>query len=108
MIEALLGNKTAEKVLLFITVYGEGYAKKMATVFNLSVNGIQQQLQRLEAGGILVSQLKGRTRVYYFNPRCVFIDNIKALMEKVLSYMPNEEIQKYYRERTRPRRKGKI
>ena len=60
MLEGLVGNATAEKVLLFLEQYEEGYALEIAKQFDgLPVSMVQRQLQRLEAGGILVSQLRG-------------------------------------------------
>ncbi len=107
MLEPILGNETVEKVLLFLSVYGEGYGSQMSKTFAIPIRGIQQQLERLENGGVVVSQKKGRTRIYQFNPRYVFLDELKALLEKTLKVLPEEEIKKYYRKRTRPRRKGK-
>ncbi len=69
MLEPILGNGTVEKILLFLSVYGEGYGTKMADTFNIPLNGIQQQLKRLEDGGVLVSQLNGKTKIYKFNPK---------------------------------------
>jgi len=107
MLEGLFGNITVEKILLYILIYNEGYAKKIADTFNMSLNRVQQQLQRLENGGIIVSQKKGKTRIYYFNPRYPFIKEIKALLEKAFQYLPEEIVEKYYRQKTRPRKKGK-
>ncbi|MCK4533815.1 winged helix-turn-helix transcriptional regulator [bacterium] len=107
MLEPILGNSTVEKILLFLSVYGEGYGTKMSDTFKISLNGIQQQLKRLEDGGVLVSQLKGKTRIYKFNPRYFFLKELKSLLEKVLKVLSETELKKYYRQRTRPRRKGK-
>lgn len=107
MLEPILGNNTVEKVLLFIFTYKEGYAKQMSDVFNIPVNGIQQQLLRLEEGGVLVSQKKGNTRIYTFNPRYVFLDELQQMLDKAMKMLPDKEIRKYYRMRTRPRKTGK-
>lgn len=107
MLEPILGNSTVEKILLFISVYGEGYATRMSNIFRIPLNGIQQQLKRLEEGGVLVSQLKGKTRIYKFNPRYLFLRELKNILEKALELLPRDEVKKYYRQRTRPRRKGK-
>lgn len=107
MLEPILGNPTIEKVLLFISVYNEGYAKRMADTFNIPVNGIQQQLSRLEEGGVLVSQKKGNTRIFMFNPRYVFLEELNSLLKKALKMITKEETKKYYRQRTRPRKTGK-
>jgi DNA-binding transcriptional ArsR family regulator len=68
---------------------------------------VQQQLRRLEEGGVVVSRLYGRVRLYEFNPRYPFLDELRALLAKAMEYLPQEEIDKYYMRRTRPRRPGK-
>jgi len=107
MLEPVLGNSTVEKVLFALEVYGQVYPNGLAKLFGISVNGIQQQLSRLEDGGIVVSLMAGRTRLYQFNPRYAFLKELKALIKKAMQFLPQKEIQKYYRNRTRPRRKGK-
>ena len=107
MLESIFGNATMEKILFFIFTYRNGYARQMANSFDIPVNGIQQQLLRLENGGVLVSQMIGKTRLYQFNPIFPFIDELKRLLEKAISTLPQKELEKYYRNRTRPRRKGK-
>ena len=88
MLESLFGNVTIEKIFLFLFVYGEGYPKKIADVFDIPVNGIQQQFKRMEDGGIVVSKLQGKTRVYQFNPRFVFLDQLKTLLQKAVDVLP--------------------
>lgn len=107
MLEPILGNNTIEKVLFFIFTYREGYAKRMSDTFKIPINGIQQQLYRLEEGGVLVSQKKGNTRIYTFNPRYAFLDELQKMLSKAMKMLPNGEIKKYYRKRTRPRKAGK-
>jgi DNA-binding transcriptional ArsR family regulator len=107
MLEKLFGNRTVEQVLLFIYAYGEGYAQEIADTFDISLSAVQRQLERLETGGVLVNQLKGRTRVFTWNPRWPFLDELNALLKKALVYLPEFEQEKYFRRRTRPRRTGK-
>ena len=107
MLEPLLGNATVEKVLLFLQRYGTGYPRDIATTFEIPVNGVQQQLRRLERGGVVVSRLYGRVRLYEFNPRYPFLAELRALLEKAIEYLPQAELDKYYMKRTRPRRPGK-
>jgi DNA-binding transcriptional ArsR family regulator len=107
MIESLLGNSTVEKVLLYLQNYNEGFATEIASVFSMRLSVVQKQLKRLEDGGVIVGQTKGRTRVYYWNPRYPFLKNLQTLLAQVLDFVPEQEIQKYYRNRTRPRRTGK-
>jgi len=76
-------------------------------MFNIPVNGIQQQMDRLENGGVLVSSLVGKTRLYQFNPRYPFLKELKSLIQKAMDFLSENELNKYYRKRTRPRKKGK-
>ncbi len=107
MLASLFGNETAEKVLLYLQNYGEGYAREIAAAYEIPLLSVQRQLQKLENGGILVSKALGRTRMFYFNPRNYFLPELKALLEKELGALPQREIQRYYRNRARPRRTGK-
>jgi DNA-binding transcriptional ArsR family regulator len=107
MLESLFGNPTVEKVLLYLQNYDEGYASEIALTFSISLSVIQKQLKRLEEGGIVVSQKRGRTRIFLWNPRYPFLKELQMLLEKALTFMPDSEIKKYYRQRKRPRRSGK-
>ena len=107
MIESLVGNSTAEKVLLYIANYEEGYTSGIAETFNIPKSQVQKQLIRLENGGILVARDKGNQRVFNFNPRCLFKKELIVLLNKILEITPKEDIEKYYRQRQRPRRTGK-
>jgi hypothetical protein len=108
MLEGLFGNATAEKVLLYIEQFEEGYALGIAKDFGgLAVAPVQRQLERFEAAGLLVSQLKGRTRLYTWNPRYAFRDEVRALLRKALRALPEDERRRYFAKRRRPRRTGK-
>lgn len=107
MLEGIFGNKTAESVMLYMQNYEESYATEISSAFGISQSMVQKQLARLEEKGIFVSQLKGRTRVYYWNPRYPFLSELRKLLEKAFEYMSDDQIKKFYRKRTRPRRQGK-
>jgi hypothetical protein len=68
---------------------------------------IQKQLDKLEAGGVLVSREVGKTRPYVFNPRYPFLNELKALLGKALSFYSQEEQDKFMMNRRRPRARGK-
>lgn len=87
MLEPLLGSKSSEKVLIFIEVFGEGYAREISQFFEINLDPIQKQLDKLEAGGILVSFVKGRTRIYTFNPRYPFLKELKHYWIKHLPFI---------------------
>lgn len=107
MYKALFGNKVAEACLLYIVNYGEGYINGIGKTFAIAPRQVQLQLERLEAGGILVSQFSGNIKLFRLNPRLAIKAELTALMEKILALMPEEKTEKYFRERRRPRRTGK-
>lgn len=107
MIGKLFGSSTAEKVLFYLTAYQEGYASVIAKTFEIPLNMVQKQLVKFENASLLVSVLKGRTRVFCWNPRYPFLKEFKAFLEKAFEFIPEEEKEKYYRQRQRPRRTGK-
>ncbi len=108
MLEGIFGNASAEKVLLYLEQYEEGYATAIANNFDdLTLNMTQRQLERCERAGALVSSLKGRTRLYTWNPRYPFRKELRALLKKALEQLPRAERERYFTERRRPRRAGK-
>lgn len=107
MIETILGSENSEKVLMFILIRTKGYAKEIAEFYSSALSPIQNQLRKFENGGILVSFLEGRTRVFEFNPTYVFLPELKALLDKAFSFYPEEQIEKLKMNRRRPRRTGK-
>ncbi|MBU4457015.1 MAG: winged helix-turn-helix domain-containing protein [Nanoarchaeota archaeon] len=107
MLEPLLGSESSEQVLVFILARNEGYATEIARFFGANLYAIQRQLEKLEAGSVLVSREAGRTRLYEFNPRYPFLKELKSLLEKVLSFYPEETREKLLMNRRRPRRRGK-
>lgn len=107
MLEKLFGSKTAERVLMYLFVYGEGYPTEISGVFSLPVSMVQKQLQKFEEAGILVSRLRGKVRIYAWNPRCPYLEELKKLLDKNYEYLPEPIRDHYYRGRTRPRRADK-
>jgi predicted transcriptional regulator len=88
MLSPLLGSENCERVLIFILARDQGYATEIANFFGTSLYAIQKQLDKLERGNILVSHTVGRTRLYCYNPRYPFLDEVKHLLEKALSFYP--------------------
>ena len=107
MLEAIFGSKNRERVLQFILANGEGYAKEIADFYGTSVDPIQKQLEKMELGGVLVSKSVGRTRLFVFNPRYAFLNELKALLERAREYYDPDEIERLTMGRKRPRRAGK-
>ncbi|MEX0828398.1 MAG: winged helix-turn-helix domain-containing protein [Haliea sp.] len=107
MIEAIVGSEGAERVLLFLAARGSGYPREIATIWSMDVSTVQNQLLRMERDGLLVSRTVGRTRVFEFNPRYAFRDEVKALLNKALIQLPSGVQEKLTLHRKRPRRTGK-
>lgn len=107
MLENLFGSINKERVLVYLFVNGEGYARAIAQFFGTNLRNIQVQLDNLEAGGILVSRQEGRTRLYEFNPRWPLRKELAALIERMLDFYPPEELERLFGGRRRPRRRGK-
>ena len=107
MVDSLFGSRSASQTLLFLQNYGEGHARRIATTFDVSHNGIQRQLSRLEAAGFLVSRLVGNTRVFGWNPRPAIVKDLRAFLEAELQRLPSDVTRTFFRQRQRPRRSGK-
>lgn len=107
MLEPLLGSASRERVLIFILGRDRGYGAEISQFYEVDITPVQKQLEKLEAGGILVSQPVGRTRVYSFNPRYPFRTELLALLSKALSFYPADVRAALLVNRRRPRRAGK-
>lgn len=88
MLEAAFGSLAAERVLLFLHRYEQAYGRQVAGAFAMPVSEVQKQLRKLELGGLLVSQMAGRTRIYTWNPRSVFVAPLRRLLQVMLEHLP--------------------
>ena len=109
MLEALLGNESIERVLFYVLKNKTCYALQLKKQFQSTLSPMQQALLPLESGGILVSTLVGKTRVFQFNPRYLFLKELCSFLQRVYETLPKEIKKKYYETpvRKRPRRSGK-
>ncbi len=107
MLEAIFGNGTAEKVLLYLVGNELSYAQEIADRVRVRLNLVQRQLRRLEEGGVLVARSRGRMHFYSLSPRYAFAPELRALLDKALRFVPVRERARYASRRRRPRRTGK-
>jgi hypothetical protein len=107
MLEPILGSTNREMVLVFLEARDEGYAREIARFFDTDLSPIQAQLEKLETGSVIVSKKVGRTILYKFNPRYPLLTELKSLLNKALSYYPEELREGLLMNRRRPRRRGK-
>ncbi len=103
----LLGSRNRERILIFLAARGQGYAREMARFYGTGLAPLQDQLERLEAGGVLISRSVGRTRHFEFDPRYPFIRELKVFLDKALDFYPSEDRERLLMNRRRPRRSGK-
>lgn len=108
MLEYLFSNKNVEKIIIFLFLHNKANATELSRVFDSALDPIQKTLRKLEEGGLIVSFLEGRTRVFQWNPRYPFIAEIQALAKKSYEFLP-PYIQITYQStrRKRPRKTGK-
>lgn len=107
MLEAALGSEGAERVLLFLAARKKGYAKEISDFWGMRVSTCQSQLSRMERDGLLVAETSGRTKLYSFNKRYAFSEDIQNLLLKALSFCPPGLREDLQQNRRRPRRSGK-
>jgi DNA-binding transcriptional ArsR family regulator len=106
MLDALFGNPTAAKVLLFVALNREAYAQELADRFGISLSMAQNQLRRLADGGVLVAASRGRTRLYSLNPRFAVGRELESMLRRAFELLPARERERYAARR-RPRAPGK-
>jgi len=102
----LFGSESAYQVLMFLQNYEKGYASEIARTYGISLNQIQNQLNKFEELGILVSRKEANARVFYFKQSPV-TDSLRKFLKDMLELIPKSAVDKFYRERRRPRRFGK-
>ncbi len=107
ILKPLIVSENTENVLMFLLARDEGNSTEIARFFKVEIFGIQSQISKLELGSVLVSHMVGRTRLYQFNPRYPFLKELKALLQKALSFYPKDHQEELLMNRRRPRRAGK-
>ncbi len=109
MLEYLFANKNVEKILIYLCLHDKANATELSRSFDSALDPIQKTLRKLEEGGLLASFLEGRTRVFQWNPRYPFLEEIQALAKKAYSFLPPDIRETRYQstKRKRPRKTGK-
>ena len=109
MLEYLFANKNVEKILMYLSIHEKAHATQLSRTFDSALDPIQKTLKKLAEGGLLVSFLEGKTRVFQWNPQYPFLAEIRALAKKAYGFLPSniQEIQYRSTQRKRPRKTGK-
>ena len=96
MFEVMFGNKSVEKILIFLFVNSRCYGTQLHRVFNTSLTPLQKVLIRLEKGGLICSHYEGKTRIYRFNPSFPLLSDLEQLLKKAFTLLPAHEKKLYY------------
>lgn len=106
MLEVIFGNKTAQ--LIFLRLYKEDQvsAGLLAKDFKKSPSVFQNQLEKFENAGLLVSKKIGTVRLFSFNPQSSYVEAIKKLIDVEYQKLGPEGME-YIFKRNRPRKRGK-
>ena len=109
MLEYLFANKNVEKILIYLCLHEKANATELSRSFASALDPIQKTLRKLEEGGLLASYLEGKTRVFLWNPRYPFLEEIQALAKKAYCFLPKDIQEAHYQrlKRKRPRKTGK-
>jgi len=107
MLEPLLESPVKEKILLFLLVNKDSYPRDIARNFGVNFTTVLYQLKKMEAAGVLYSQLRGKVRLYGLDPRYPFRKELEALLRKAFDFLSQADKDTYYIRRRRPRLSGK-
>lgn len=89
-LETLVGSLSAERVLQFLVARGQGYATEIARAFDTDLSPIQNQLERLEQGGLLKHAKVGRKKVYRLDPEYPLATELENLVFSSMLLLPDE------------------
>ena len=107
MLKTILGNKSAQLLMLRLFRDKEVYAGALAKDYKIGIKSIQNQLEKFEDANLLVSIKIGNLRLYSFNPQSSYVAPLKKLIEVEYNALSDEDKNYVYPRRKRPRRKNK-
>jgi predicted transcriptional regulator len=114
LLQSILGSAGCCRVLLYLHLQEESWAREIARFWGCSVFPVQKQLEKLEDGGVLRSRMTGRTRVYAFRPSCPVGRELRMLLQRFVSHAqiqgdeqaPLNVLKDHRSGRVRKRRRG--
>lgn len=107
MLDKIFGNETLAQIYLNLLHYGEVYSGLVEKNTGIGSRAVLNQLNKMEEAGVLVSREVGRTRLYQFNPKSAVVKPMKEIIEITYSNLSIKMKEKMFKERMRPRAKGK-
>jgi predicted transcriptional regulator len=107
MLNSILGNKSAQLIMLRLFKDKEVYARGLAKDYDIGVLSIQNQLDKFEEANLLVSRIVGNLRLFSFNPQSNYVEPLKRLIEVEYKALSKQDKDFIYPRRKRPRSKNK-
>lgn len=77
------GSSARSRVLLALRLMGSSYARELARLLDLALNGVQGSLRSLERDGLIAGRSVGRTRVFELNPRYFAASALNGYLDKL-------------------------
>lgn len=96
MIEAICGNKSIQKILMFLFVNGKCYGTQLHRVLKTPLTPLQKALSKLEDGGIIMSNYEGKTKIYGFDPSYPLLYELEQLLKKAYTLLSTHEKKEYF------------
>ncbi len=96
LLQALIGCKNVEHILLFLLVNEKCYAHQIHRRLGVALTPIQKALSRLETGKIITSIKEGKKRFFFFNDDYPVLQELEALLKKTYHKLPVKEKQLYH------------
>lgn len=97
MESALFGSPARTDSLVAIGRLGESYPRELAALFGRQPTEIRRAIASLEDAGVVVSRLRGRTRLTTLNPRFPAKDALLQLLLQMSEWPKYEPIWKVRR-----------
>ncbi|HTX55477.1 MAG TPA: hypothetical protein VMD47_00100 [Candidatus Acidoferrales bacterium] len=104
MDSALFGSAIRTDTLVAIGRLGESYPRELGALLGRAPTEIRRVVASLEDAGVIVTRLRGRTRLVTLNPRFPAKDALLHLLLQMSEWPKYERIWKI---RRRPRASGK-
>ena len=77
------GSAARSRVLLALRLMGSSYARELARLLDVALNGVQGALRSLERDGLVIARPVGRTRVFELNPRYFAASALAGYLDKL-------------------------
>jgi hypothetical protein len=95
MLDGLCGNKNIQKVLLFLFVNNKCYGAQLQRLLKTPLTSLQNALNRLEKGKVIISYNEGKTKLYQLNPTYPLLSELEQLLKKTYTLLSPQDKKLY-------------